>query len=179
MLAVKAALPRVVLWDSRHEYAVPRAVICETPAQFAQALLTRPGPWIFRPSFDEKECRAQFDAVCRAILALQSDALQARLLFAIEEASEIITSPGHPPALLRKMAVQSRHYGLSLLLAGQRPLFIDTTMRGSATVIRCGRLGYAGDCKVMGEWLGVDPRELQNLPDRTGFLMERGKLTRF
>lgn len=137
------------------------------------------GPWIFRPSFDLDESRAQFDDVCRAVIALQSDQLAPRMTFAIEEASDIIKTPGNPPALLRRLSVQSRHYGVTLVIAGQRPTFIDTTMRGSATTIRCGRLGYAGDCKTMGEWLGVDPREIQKLPDRHGFIMERGEVKKF
>lgn len=179
-LAVTDGLPRVVLWDPRHEYELPRAKYATSVGQLAKLLLSgRPGPWIFRPSFDLDGARIEFDGVCRCVIAAQSDPLAGRLVFAIEECSDIIKTPGNPPALLRKLAVQSRHFGVTLIIAGQRPTFVDTTMRGSATVIRCGRLGYAGDCRTMGAWLGIDPRELQCLPDRTGFLMEKGQVTRF
>lgn len=178
--AVTAGLPRVLIWDPRHEYELPRAKYATSVQQLAKALLSgHPGPWIYRPSFDLDACRIEFDGVCRCVLAVQTDPLAGRLVFAIEECSDIIKTPGNPPALLRKLAVQSRHYAVALIIAGQRPTFVDTTMRGSATVIRCGRLGYAGDCRTMAEWLSVDPRVIQQLPDRAGFLMEKGQVTRF
>lgn len=179
-LATRAALPRVVIWDPRHEYELPGARYFESvPTLAASFLSAHPGPWIFRPAFDIDAARRQFDQVCNAVMLLQLDPRRPRLLFAIEECSDVIKTPGNPPAMLRKLAVQSRHYGVRLLIAGQRPTFVDTTMRGSATLIRCGRLGYAGDCKTMGDWLGIDPGELQRLPDRAGFLMERGHVSRF
>jgi hypothetical protein len=179
-IALRAGLPRVVLWDPRHEYELPRAKHSTTVAELARQLLSNhPGPWIFRPSFDLDASRIQFDGVCQCVISAQTDTLAPRMTFAIEEASDIIKTPGNPPALLRRLSVQSRHYAVTLLIAGQRPTFIDTTMRGSATYIRCGRLGYAGDCRSMGEWLGIDPRLIQQLPDRHGFLMQRGTVTRF
>lgn len=177
-LAIRAALPRVMVWDPRHEYELARARYCERIHDLARAVLDTRGPWVFRPSFDLDTMRRQFDSVCEIVMAAQLDPRRPPMLFAVEEASDVIKTPGNPPALLRKLAVQSRHYGVELLMAGQRPTFIDTTMRGSATLIRCGRLGYAGDCKTMGEWLGVDPREIQQLPDRAFFVLDRGKLTR-
>lgn len=178
--AVRQGLPRCLVWDPRHEYTLPRAKYCSTGQQLAKLLLSgHPGPWIVRPTFNLKAKRIEFDKVCQAAIAVQLDALNPRLTLAVEECSEIITSPGHPPEHLLQISVQSRHYGMTVLLAGQRPTFIDTSMRGNVTLLRVGRLELPSDCKAMGAWLGVDPREIQQLPDRHGFIRERGNLSRF
>lgn len=179
--AIRAALPRVLMWDPRHEYQLPGAKIYSSHQQLAVDFIAgrHGGPWIFRPSWNTDEARRQFDQVCRAAIALQLDPLQPLLTFAIEECSDVIRNPGNPPEHLRRIAVQSRHFGIRLIIAGQRPTFVDTTIRGSTTFIRCGRLGYAGDCRTMAEWLGVTPQEIQQLPDRAGFVLDRGQLSRF
>lgn len=175
--AVKRAIlehrGRVLVWDWKDDhYTIPAVSLGELARR---ALTTR--ALRVRPDFDSPRTIAQqFDLFCRIAWAVQLADPATDCLFVVEELSEVTSASWAPPAW-RRVCVQGRAYGFSVIGTTQRPAFVDKSFTTNATWIRCGRLGDVLDARVMSQRLGVALVDLQRLPDRWAYEFD-GRQTR-
>lgn len=101
---------------------------------------------IFEPS--GKDLKPQFDLFCRCVWQVEG----AHVL--VEELSQVTMASWAPPAW-KKLSTAGRHRGLTLIGVSQRPANIDKDFLGNCTEIRCYRLNYDVDAKVMADSLGM------------------------
>lgn len=113
---------------------------------------------VFVPSDDPKVMAAEFQLFCRAVWHFDGAAVE------VEELAGV-TSPSHAVPPWKKLSTQCRHKGMTLIGASQRPAQIDKDFLGGTTEIRCFRLMYENDAKVMAAVLRVDWRHIMDLPD--------------
>ena len=149
---------RWIIFDTQHEYDMFGAVT-HTLADVHRMLMEAgrgPVQIVFRPSADMKVARQQFDAICRMAHAAGFVAL-------VAEELAFVTRPsgGEPGWML--VNLRGRLKGLVVYGTTQRPARVDKDFFGNATRIRCGRLNYATDQKVMADVLGVPVQLIQAL----------------
>jgi hypothetical protein len=72
----------------------------------------------------------------------------------VEELSRV-TMPSWSPPAWRNLSTAGRHQGLKLIGTSQRPASIDKDFLGNCTEIRCYRVNYDRDAKVMADALGL------------------------
>lgn len=149
---------RSIIFDTQHEYDMYGAVT-HTLADVHRMLMEAgrgPVAIVFRPSADMKVARQQFDAICRMAHAAGHIAL-------VAEELAFVTRPsgGEPGWML--VNLRGRLKGLVVYGTTQRPARVDKDFFGNATRIRCGRLNYATDQRVMADVLGVPVELIQEL----------------
>lgn len=103
---------------------------------------------IYVPTGSDKEVKAQFDFFCRIVWTMKG----ATVL--VEELSRVTMASWSPPAW-KNLSAAGRHQGLTLIGTSQRPATIDKDFLGNCTEIRCYRLNYDNDAKVMADSLGL------------------------
>lgn len=96
----------------------------------------------------DKELKAQFDLFCRVVFECRG----AHVL--VEELSQV-TMPSWAPPAWKKLSTAGRHRGLTLIGVSQRPANIDKDFLGNCTEVRCYRVNYDADAKVMADSLGL------------------------
>jgi len=153
--SLKAALraarhTRVLIFDPQHEYDMFGTAYHSLPAVLAALQAAGRGPFsiVFRPSADLKVAAQQFDVLCRMAHAAGHCAL-------VAEELAFVTSPSKAPPGWSLCNLRGRIKGLTIYGTTQRPARVDKDFFGNATRIRCGRLNYARDQKVMADVLGV------------------------
>jgi len=72
----------------------------------------------------------------------------------VEELSQVTMASWSPPAW-RKLSTAGRHKGMKLIGTAQRPASIDKDFLGNCTEIRCYRVNYDNDAKVMADSLNL------------------------
>lgn len=103
---------------------------------------------IYVPTGSDKEVKTQFDFFCRIVWTMKG----ATVL--IEELSRVTMASWSPPAW-KNLSTAGRHQGLTLIGTSQRPATIDKDFLGNCTEIRCYRVNYDNDAKVMADSLGL------------------------
>lgn len=103
---------------------------------------------VYMPTGDDKEVKRQFDLFCRIVW----ECIGATVL--VEELSRV-TMPSWSPPAWRNLSTAGRHRGLTLIGVSQRPANIDKDFLGNCTEIRCYRVNYDNDAKVMADALGI------------------------
>lgn len=103
---------------------------------------------VYVPSGDDKAVKRQFDFFCRIVWEL----VGATVL--VEELSRV-TMPSWSPPAWRNLSTAGRHQGLTIIGVSQRPAQIDKDFLGNCTEVRCYRVNYDNDAKVMADTLGL------------------------
>lgn len=96
----------------------------------------------------DKALKQQFDLFCRVVFECKG----AHVL--VEELSQV-TMPSWAPPAWKKLSTAGRHRGLTLIGVSQRPANIDKDFLGNCTEVRCYRVNYDADAKVMADSLGI------------------------
>ena len=96
----------------------------------------------------DKQLKQQFDLFCRVVFECRG----AHVL--VEELSQV-TMPSWAPPAWKKLSTAGRHRGLTLIGVSQRPANIDKDFLGNCTEVRCYRVNYDADAKVMADSLGI------------------------
>lgn len=99
-------------------------------------------------SGNDKSLKQQFDLFCRVAF----ECVGAHVL--VEELSQV-TMPSWAPPAWKKLSTAGRHRGLTLIGVSQRPANIDKDFLGNCTEVRCYRVNYDADAKVMADSLGL------------------------
>lgn len=154
--SLKAALKlarhaRLLVWDPMDEYSMLAAHATGSVAELLRLVQAagRGGFSIrFHPSSDLKVAATQFDAFCRIAYAAGQCAI-------VAEELAFVTKASHAPPGWSQLNLKGRHKGVTIYGTTQRPAKVDKDFFGACTRIRCGRLNFANDQKVMADVLGV------------------------
>ncbi|MFO0255639.1 MAG: hypothetical protein ACK52V_16130 [Betaproteobacteria bacterium] len=157
---------RLVLWDPMDEYADLAQAQPTLVATFASVARGVPARYVPRGGMDT--WAQQFGAFCAGAYQL------GRMTVVIEELADV-TQPAFAPPAWARCTRSGRHQGLVILAASQRPASIDKSFLGNCSRVRCFRLNWTGDVRVMAGILGTPPEELQRLVP--GQWVERDLLT--
>ena len=103
---------------------------------------------VYVPNGSDAEIKTQFDRFCRIVWELNG----ATVL--VEELSRVTMASWSPPAW-KNLSTAGRHQGLTIIGTSQRPATIDKDFLGNCTEIRCYRVNYDNDAKVMADSLGL------------------------
>lgn len=106
---------------------------------------------VFVPTGKDADVKKQFDLFCRCVWEIEG----AHVL--VEELSRVTMASWAPPAW-KNLSTAGRHQGLTIIGTSQRPANIDKDFLGNCTEIRCYRVNYDADAKVMADSLGLQPR---------------------
>lgn len=109
---------------------------------------------VYVPTGSDKEVKHQFDLFCRVVWTMPG----ATVL--VEELSRVTMASWAPPAW-KNLSTAGRHQGLRLIGTSQRPAQIDKDFLGNCTEIRCYRVNYDNDAKVMADALNL-PMEYED-----------------
>jgi hypothetical protein len=103
---------------------------------------------IYVPTGSDSDIKKQFDLFCRVVWTQEG----ATVL--VEELSRVTMASWSPQAW-KNLSTAGRHQGLTLIGTSQRPATIDKDFLGNCTEIRCYRVNYDNDAKVMSDSLGL------------------------
>lgn len=104
---------------------------------------------VYVPTGTDNEVKTQFDRFCRIVWELEG----ATVL--VEELSRVTMASWAPPAW-KNLSTAGRHQGLTIIGTSQRPANIDKDFMGNCSEIRCYRVNYDSDAKVMADALGME-----------------------
>lgn len=113
---------------------------------------------VFVPPVNPKAIAETFSLFCRAAWHMPG------AVILVEELSRV-TTPSYAPPAWRDLSTAGRHQGLTLIGTCQRPAQVDKDFFGNCTEIRCLRVNYENDARVMSGVLRIDPAQLLDLPD--------------
>lgn len=123
--------------------------------QFA-ANLDRTGVAVMVPGLEDKRIAQEFALFCRAAWEVPGATV------IVEELSRVTTA-SYAPSAWKNLSTAGRHRGLSLIGTCQRPAQVDKDFFGNCTGVRCFRLNYENDAKVMAGVLRVPWEDLMEL----------------
>jgi hypothetical protein len=103
---------------------------------------------VYVPIGSDAEIKTQFDRFCRIVWEMEG----ATVL--VEELSRVTMASWSPPAW-KNLSTAGRHQGLTIIGTSQRPATIDKDFLGNCSEIRCYRVNYDNDAKVMADSLGL------------------------
>ena len=155
----KAKPKRVLIWDTKGEFAD------EGHAQRVESLsdlirLTK-GKASFKlalvPYGAGKDLIQLFDLFTRLAHALGN------LTVICEELSDVCRGGSCSAAGWRKCITQGRTAGLVIYALSQRPTLMDKDTLANASKIRCGRLGWKTDAKMLAPVMWCEESDLINL----------------
>lgn len=178
---IKRARPaRLLVWDPQEEYGEFGELVTSTAdllAVLKEAGARGKVQRVFRPASLAATMVKQFDMFCQ--LAYHAGNLH----LVCEELSDV-TQPAWAPAGWSMVSRKGRHKGLKVWGCSQRPAAIDKHFFGNASTVRCGRLNFDADVKVMANVLGVGPQDIRNLQklewierDMQSGIVTRGRIT--
>lgn len=113
---------------------------------------------VYVPPSDPKVIAVAFSLFCRAVWNMPG------AVVLVEELSRV-TTPSYAPPSWRDLSTAGRHQGITLIGTCQRPAQVDKDFFGNATEIRCFRVNYENDARVMANVLREKPEEMMQLPD--------------
>jgi hypothetical protein len=145
------------MWDPRNEYSKQARAVTSLAVLVRDFKAANTGPIRVRfvpgGAMDLKEA---FGLVCSLAFTARD------LVFVAEELSDVTTPSWAPPAW-RRINTQSRHAGLHVLGASQRPALIDKTFLANCTRTRVFQMAYDNDVQTMAKELRVPADVLQDL----------------
>jgi len=103
---------------------------------------------VFVPAGNDAAIKKQFDQFCRVVWEVEN------CHCLVEELSRVTMASWSPPAW-KNLSTAGRHQGITLIGVSQRPATIDKDFLGNCTEIRCYRVNYDNDAKVMADALGL------------------------
>lgn len=115
---------------------------------------------VYVPTGNGADEKRQFDLFCRCVWEIEG----AHVL--VEELSRV-TMPSFAPPAWKNLSTGGRHQGLTIIGVSQRPANIDKDFLGNCTEIRCYRLNYGTDAKVMADSLRMESTYVQGPGGRT------------
>jgi hypothetical protein len=115
---------------------------------------------VYVPTGKDSDVKKQFDLFCRCVWEIEG----AHVL--VEELSRVTMASWAPPAW-KNLSTAGRHQGLTIIGTSQRPANIDKDFLGNCTEIRCYRLNYDVDAKVMADSLGLENEFVKGEGGRT------------
>ena len=104
---------------------------------------------VYVPTGDAADVKRQFDLFCRCVWEIEG----AHVL--VEELSRVTMASWSPPAW-KNLSTAGRHQGLTIIGTTQRPASIDKDFFGNCTEVRCYRVNWDSDAKVMSDSLGLE-----------------------
>lgn len=148
---------RLAVWDLMQEH---EGAATDKLGDAIRAMRSSSFRVAFHPSRDDDERARQFELWCTALLAA------GRATCLVEELA-FVTKPSWAPRAWREMILLGRHpkHQLSIIGTSQRPAQVDKDFLGNCDLVHSGRLAARNDARVVAEVLGVDFRELLQLPD--------------
>jgi hypothetical protein len=105
---------------------------------------------VYVPTGNDAAIKKQFDQFCRIVWEVEN------CHCLVEELSRVTMASYSPPAW-KNLSTAGRHQGITLIGVSQRPATIDKDFLGNCTEIRCYRVNYDSDAKVMADSLGLGP----------------------
>lgn len=103
---------------------------------------------VFVPVGNDAAVKKQFDLFCRVVWEIEN------CHCLVEELSRVTMASYSPPAW-KNLSTAGRHQGITLIGVSQRPATIDKDFLGNCTEIRCYRVNYDNDAKVMADSLNL------------------------
>lgn len=103
---------------------------------------------VYVPTGNDAAVKKQFDLFCRVVWEIEN------CHCLVEELSRVTMASYSPPAW-KNLSTAGRHQGITLIGVSQRPATIDKDFLGNCTEIRCYRVNYDNDAKVMADSLGI------------------------
>jgi hypothetical protein len=103
---------------------------------------------IYVPTGNDAAVKKQFDLFCRIVWELEGCTVL------VEELSRV-TMASWAPQAWKNLSTAGRHQGLTIIGTSQRPSTIDKDFLGNCTEIRCYRMNYDNDAKVMADSLAL------------------------
>lgn len=148
--------PRLFVWDPQNEYA--DHATARTLPDCGRMLAAGPARVRFVCSDDPKIRRRQFEAYCQLAYAIGG------LCAVVDELGDV-TGPTRDltPVWWSTLTRKGRHKGLQVVGLVQRPALVDKNFFSQATLIHCGRLGFAADVRVMADVLAVPADDVARL----------------
>lgn len=145
---------RLLIWsplEKTDKYAAfcKGVVIMGKISEFVAHLKAGTRAIVYVPTGKDSDVNRQFDLFCRCVWEIEG----AHVL--VEELSRVTRASYAPPAW-KNLSTAGRHQGLTIIGASQRPADIDKNFLGNCTEIRCYRLNYDVDAKVMADSLGLE-----------------------
>lgn len=161
---------RLVIWDPMDEYGdlAPRmATLAATFEAVARGYRAR-----YVPAGGPGQWERAFGAFCSGAYAVGG--ATGGLWVIVEELADVTTASHAPPAWAR-ISRSGRHKGLTVLAATQRPATVDKSFLGNCSRVRCFRLNWETDVRVMARLLAVADADIARLTP--GQWIERDLLT--
>lgn len=156
------AAPRLLVWDSVHEWSRDRLVgpvrTLTELHELVVADLGCPGP--FRAGYTGPVNAKTFHTFCKLAFVWMKAAPGGTLV--VEELADV-TSPAKAPEGWGEIIRKGRHYSGRIYGLTQRPAESDKTIAGNADVIHTGRLSFPRDRKTMAEYLDVPVEQITAL----------------
>ena len=115
---------------------------------------------VYVPTGKDADVKKQFDLFCRCVWEIEG----AHVL--VEELSRVTMASWAPPAW-KNLSTAGRHQGLTIIGTSQRPANIDKDFLGNCTEIRCYRVNYDADAKVMADSLGLQAEYVEGPTGKT------------
>ena len=103
---------------------------------------------VFVPTGNDGDVKRQFDLFCRVVWEVEN------CHCLVEELSRVTMASWAPPAW-RNLSTAGRHQGITLIGVTQRPAKIDKDFLGNCTEVRCYRLNYDVDAKVLADTMRI------------------------
>jgi hypothetical protein len=103
---------------------------------------------VYVPTGSDGQVKKQFDLFCRIAWEMEG----ATIL--VEELSRVTMASWSPQAW-KNLSTAGRHQGLTIIGTSQRPSQIDKDFLGNCTEIRCYRMNYDNDAKVMADSMSL------------------------
>ncbi|MBB5190676.1 hypothetical protein HNQ50_001398 [Silvimonas terrae] len=164
---------RLLIWDTKGEfsqegYAAPVRSISELVAAVRKS-----EKWKLAliPYGTPNERRKLFDMFAALAFAAGRCTVVAEEISGVAVGGKI-NAPGWQDIINR-----GRTYGLTVYALSQRPALMDKETLGNASVIRCGRLAWKADAKIMADCLFIPQDALLQLHDLEFYEREKGTTT--
>lgn len=151
---------RLLVWDFKREYSALGASFEDRKKFYDRLMAARSGDFrlVWRPSFDLKEGREQFDWFCQ--LAYHVGDVQV----VADELHTVMLSNWAPKGW-RTLISAGRDRGCKVIAASQRPADIEKGLWDQATMIRSCRLNGEASARCMSGVLMVPWSEIVTLPE--------------
>lgn len=168
---------RLLIWDTKGEFSQEGYATAVRSISELVAAVRNSEKWKLAliPYGTPAERRKLFDMFAALAFAAGRCTVVAEEISGVAVGGKI-NAPGWQDIINR-----GRTFGLTVYALSQRPALMDKETLGNASVIRCGRLAWKADAKIMADCLFVNADELLALQDmefleRRKGLTERGKL---
>lgn len=155
---------RLLIWDSKGEFSAEGyAKVVGTVAQLVKAVRAAGASGSFRLAYKPEGTPAQVKNAFDIVATLAFHAKDLTLV--AEELNEVCVGGQSSSAGWRKCITQGRTEGLTIYALSQRPALMDKNTIGNASLVRCGRLVWEDDAKLMARMFRTKAEELLDMPE--------------